>query len=284
MRAMESLLPTDIRSVTPPPVRIDAVGEQRATVGLLTGCVQRVFFGPVNAATARVLAAEGCAVVVPGGQGCCGALSMHAGREEEARSFARALIDAFDAEGERLDAVVVNAAGCGSTMKAYGHLLAADPRYADGAAAFASKVRDATELLAGLPPVAARHPVAVTAAYHDACHLAHAQGVRAEPRAVLRSVPGLEVREIAEGEICCGSAGVYNLLEPGPAAELGRRKAANVIATGAQVVVTGNPGCAMQIQASIRAARGDEGLPVVHPMEVLDASIRGVALIPSTQG
>jgi glycolate oxidase iron-sulfur subunit len=282
LRAMESLLPPSVRPVAPIPARIAAAGARRATVGMLTGCVQRVFFGGVNAATARVLAAEGCAVFVPPGQGCCGALSMHAGREQEAQAFARGLIDTFAAGPEPLDAVVVNAAGCGSTMKEYGHLLAGDPAYADRAASFASKVKDATEFLAGLPTVATRHPVPARAAYHDACHLAHAQRIRAEPRAVLRSVPGLDVLEIREGEICCGSAGIYNLLEPGPAMELGARKAANVVATGADVLITANPGCAMQIAASMRTIGREPR--VVHPMEVVDASIRGVSLPGATRG
>jgi glycolate oxidase iron-sulfur subunit len=279
VQAMEALVPAEVRTGRDLPARVAPASdvERRATVGLLTGCVQRVFFGHVNAATARVLAAEGCATVVPPGQGCCGALSLHTGREEEAKGFARRLIDVFEAAGEPFDAVIVNAAGCGSAMKGYGHLLADDPAYAERATALGSKVRDATEFLAGLPPSAPRHPVRATAAYHDACHLAHAQGVRTEPRAVLATVPGLEVREIAEGEICCGSAGIFNLLEPQPAAELGERKARNVLATGAQVVVTGNPGCALQIAAA--TARLGRPVRVAHPMEVLDASIRGRQLI-----
>jgi glycolate oxidase iron-sulfur subunit len=244
-------------------------------VGLLLGCVQREFFPEVQAATVRVLAAEGFDVVVPEHQGCCGALSVHAGRADEGRRLARRLVASFTG----VDVVVVNAAGCGSTMKTYGELLDGDP----AAAAFSAKVRDVSELLADAGPVAARHPVDATVAYHDACHLAHAQGVRAQPRQLLAGIPGLRVREVAEGDMCCGSAGVYNLLEPGPAAELGDRKAANVAATGASVVVTANPGCAMQIAAAM--GRRGEPVAVAHTVEVLDASIRGVGLTarrPST--
>nr|WP_198004833.1 heterodisulfide reductase-related iron-sulfur binding cluster [Rubrobacter xylanophilus] len=270
LRAMEALMPPLGPEERIPPLTAPS-GERRARVGLLTGCVQRVFFSRVNAATARVLAAEGCEVVAPEGQGCCGALSTHAGREEEALRFARRTIDTF--EREDLDYVIVNAAGCGSTMKEYGHLLRDDPEYAGRAERFSSRVRDISEFLAELGPRAERHPLPVAAAYHDACHLAHAQGVRAQPRRVLGQIPGLELREIREAEICCGSAGIYNMVEPGPAAELGERKAKNVLETGARLLITSNPGCTLQIQASLR--RLGREMPVAHPAEVLDASLRG---------
>ena len=244
-------------------------GERRGTVGLLQGCVARVFFARTNQATVRVLSAEGFDVVVPPEASCCGALFMHSGEEAEAQERARATIAAFEA----VDTVAVNAAGCGSAMKEYGRLLAGDPEWAEQAEAFSAKVRDVTEILAGVEPRAARHPVPLTVAYHDACHLAHAQGVRAEPRGVLATVPGLTVVQPNEWEICCGSAGLYNLLEPEPAAELGRRKVANLTATGATAVVAGNPGCALQI-----AAHSHGRLPVYHPVEVLDASISGRSL------
>src|SRR5262249_34696044 len=195
--------------------------------------------------------AEGCDVRVPRGQGCCGALSLHAGREEEARALARALIARF--EREPVDLVAVNAAGCGSALKGYGALFAGDPAWAERARAFAAKVRDATELVAALPPVAVRHPVRARAAYHDACHLAHAQGVRAQPRSLLAAVPGLELVEIPEAEQCCGSAGTYNLTEPEAADRIGARKADNVLATRADLLVTANPGCALQIAKLLRA-------------------------------
>ena len=244
-------------------------GPTRGTVGLLQGCVARVFFTRTNEATIRVLSAEGFDVVVPPAAGCCGALLLHSGAETEAQQRARATIAAF----EGCEVVAVNAAGCGSAMKEYGRLLAGDPDWAERAEAFAAKVADVTELLARTEPRAPRHPVPLTVAYHDACHLAHAQAVQAEPRAVLAGIPGLTVVQPKEWEICCGSAGLYNLLEPEPAAELGRRKVANLTATGATAVVAGNPGCALQI-----AAHSDHRLSVYHPVEVLDASISGRSL------
>ena len=270
MRAMEALLP-DLPREEKIPDLTGPVGEKRRRVGVLTGCVQRVFFSAVNAATVRVLAAEGCEVVAPK-QGCCGALSTHAGREEESLDFARQTIDTF--EELNLDNVIVNAAGCGSTMKEYGYLLRDDPEYAERAKTFSAKVRDVSEFLQELGPVAERNPLPVTAAYHDACHLAHAQGIRKQPRQTLKQIPGMDVKEIREAEICCGSAGIYNMVEPEPAAELGERKANNILKTGAQMIVTSNPGCMLQIQASLKKM-GRDGLPMAHPVEVLDASLRG---------
>jgi glycolate oxidase iron-sulfur subunit len=211
-------------------------------------------------------------VVIPPGQGCCGALSVHNGREAEAQRFARKLIDTFERTG--IDYFVVNAAGCGSSLKEYAVLLADDPKYAQRAAAFAGTVRDLSELLAELGPVAPRHPLPVSVAYHDACHLAHTQGVRAQPRQLLSAIPGLELREIADPEICCGSAGIWNVLHPQPARELGDRKAGDVLATGARLLVTANPGCLMQVAAAVRRAGGTIGL--AHTAQVLDASLRGL--------
>jgi glycolate oxidase iron-sulfur subunit len=270
LRVMESLIPTLTRR-RELPERVPALGQRRAVVGMLTGCVQDAFFPEVNAATARVLAAEGCDVVIPRGQGCCGALSQHSGREDEAISFARSLIDCFDAAG--VDYVVVNAAGCGSAMKDYAHLLRDDSGYAGRAEAFVARTRDISELLVELGPVAPRHPLNVTIAYHDACHLGHAQGVRSQPRELLRGIPGLTLAEIAEADLCCGSAGIYNLLHPEPATELGERKARNVLATGAALLVTANPGCLMQIAASTQ--RLGKQLRMAHLVTVLDAAIRG---------
>ncbi|RFU22012.1 (Fe-S)-binding protein [Geodermatophilus marinus] len=277
-----SLLPDRLQAVEElmPPARLrrlaartpevtPAVGTRRRRVGFLTGCVQRVFFADVNAATVRVLAAEGCEVVAPRAQRCCGALSEHAGREPEALARARRLIDVFAATD--VDAIVANVAGCGSTLKEYGRLLRDDPAYAERAADFSAKVRDVSELLAELEPVAPRHPVEGRLAYHDACHLGHAQGVRAQPRAVLRTIPGLQVTDIPEAEICCGSAGIYNLVQPGPAGELGRRKVEKVLSVAPDALATANPGCLLQIR---RYWPGD--LPMFHPVELLDASIRGV--------
>jgi glycolate oxidase iron-sulfur subunit len=252
------------------PARVPAATQRRAVVGMLTGCVQQVLFPEVNAATARVLSAEGCDVIVPPGQGCCGALSLHGGRHAEAAAFARATIEAFDRAG--VDAVIVNAAGCGSAMKEYGYLLEADPGWADRAAAFSAKVRDFSEFLADLGPTAPRAELPITVAYHDACHLAHAQGVTAEPRALLRGIPALELAEIPDGGTCCGSAGIYNLVQPEAATELGARKARSVRSTGAELLVSANPGCSLQIARAL-AADG-EPMPVAHIAEVLDAAIR----------
>jgi glycolate oxidase iron-sulfur subunit len=267
-------LAPELRATEPVPSVTPAKGEQRRNVGLLGGCVQGVFFSHVNAATLRVLAAEGCSVVVPEAQGCCGALSLHAGREQEARAFARRTLDTFESEG--VEAVVVNAAGCGSAMKEYGHLLRGDARYAERARRFAGRVKDVSELLAELEPRAPRHPLPLRVAYHDACHLAHAQRIRQQPRALLRSIPGLELQEIAEPESCCGSAGIYNLVEPGPARALGERKARRVLETGARALVTSNPGCMVQLRAALQ--RDGRGLPVYHLIELLDASIQGTGL------
>ncbi len=269
LAAMEHLAPPRARHVRLPE-RVTARGERRAVVGMLTGCVQREFFPGVNAATARVLAMEGCDVVIAADQGCCGALSLHSGRSAEAKAFARRTIETF----ADVEVVVVNAAGCGSAMKDYADVLADEPEWAERAAALSAKTRDLAEYLAELGPRATRHPLELTVAYHDACHLAHAQGIRAQPRALLNAIPGLEVREIADPEICCGSAGVYNLLQPEAAGELGDRKARNVSAVGADLLVAANPGCSLQIATALRR-RGEE-IAVAHTAEVLDASIRGI--------
>jgi glycolate oxidase iron-sulfur subunit len=249
--------------------RTPAQGERRAVVGLVTGCVQRAFFPNVNAATVRVLAAEGCEVRAPAGQGCCGALSLHSGRLAEAKRFARRLIRRFERAG--VDTIVINAAGCGSTLKEYGELLAGEPRWAARAAAFAAKVRDVSEFLAPLEPRAPRAPLPQRVAYHDACHLAHAQRVREAPRALLCSIPGIELVEIPQGEQCCGSAGTYNLFQPVAAREIGERKVDNVTSVAPDLVASANPGCTLQMQ-SIARDRGVT-LRAAHPIELLDAAI-----------
>ncbi len=268
------LAPPDVSAADarPLPERVPALGTRRAVVGMLTGCVQSVFFPRVNAATARVLAAEGCDVIIPRGQGCCGALSLHSGRETEASAFARRTIATFEQAG--VDAVVVNSAGCGSAMKEYERLLGgADGGWAERAAEMSGKVRDLAEFLAELGPMAPRHPLPVTAAYHDACHLAHAQRITRQPRDLLRAIPGLNLVEVPDAGTCCGSAGVYNLLQPAAASELGARKAESVQSTGAPLLISANPGCSLQI-ASALAERG-QSIAVAHTAEVLDASIRG---------
>jgi glycolate oxidase iron-sulfur subunit len=253
------------------PTLTPAKGTKRARIGLLAGCVQRVFFPRVNEATVRVLSAEGCEVVVPRAQGCCGALSMHAGRDEEAMRFGRSLIEAFEAAN--VDTIIVNAAGCGSHTKDLGRILADDPQWAERAARFSKKVRDISEFLAALPPVARRHAVNARVAYHDACHLAHAQRIRSAPRQLLRGIPELQLLEIPDGEQCCGSAGIYNLIEPESADEIGARKVVNVLSTGADLLASANPGCTLQIQKILRE-RGQK-LRAAHPIEILDASISG---------
>ena len=259
------------------PDRVAARGPRRAVVGMLTGCVQSVFFPQVNAATARVLAMEGCDVIIPRGQGCCGALSMHAGREAEAAAFAERTIATFEQAG--VDVIVVNSAGCGSAMKEYERLLSGAPEWAGRAAAMSARVRDLSEFLAELGPVAPRHPLPVTAAYHDACHLGHAQRITRQPRELLRAIPELTLVELADAGTCCGSAGVYNLLQPEAASELGARKAQAVLDAGAPLLISANPGCSLQIAAAV-AGRG-EHVAVAHTAEILDASLRG---LPSPTG
>jgi glycolate oxidase iron-sulfur subunit len=249
------------------PERFEAVGEKRGEVALLQGCVQRVFFGQVNLDTARVLAAEGFEVHAPRLPRCCGALPLHAGADPQARELAKATISKL----ERYETVIVNAAGCGSAMKDYGHVLRDEPAWAERAQLFAAKVRDATEFLAEAGPRAQRWPVPMKIAYHDACHLAHAQRIREQPRELLRAIPELELVEPREWEICCGSAGIYNLVKPEPAAQLGERKARTLLDTGAEAIAAANPGCALQITAHTEQL--GRRLPVLHPMELLARSI-----------
>jgi glycolate oxidase iron-sulfur subunit len=256
------------------PLWTAAAGPSRMRVGLVAGCVQRVFFPEVNEATLRVLAAEGCECVVPEGQGCCGALSLHSGRKDEAKAFARALMRSFDDAGT--DVIVVNAAGCGSSLKDYGRLFEDDAEWRERARIFSAKVRDVTELLGDLPARAPRHRVEGRVAYHDACHLAHAQGVRIQPRRLLEAIPGLSVREIPNGDQCCGSAGTYNLFESESANEIGLRKVENVLRAGADVLVSANPGCTLHIQRLLKARH--VRLRAMHPIEIVDRSLRGEPL------
>jgi glycolate oxidase iron-sulfur subunit len=287
--AMEALLPRVPANFWRPPnavilsaaknPRISSAAPQNPAphrrVGLLTGCVQSVFFGHVNAATARVLAAEGCEVIAPPNQPCCGALMLHTGLDDQAAAMARRIIALFEAAN--VDTIAINAAGCGSTMKLYGHLLRDDPQWAARAQAFSAKCRDIAEILTELAPFAERHPLPLRIAYHDACHLRHAQGVFLEPRQLLAAIPGLEVAEIAESSLCCGSAGVYNLLQPEPAHQLGDRKVAHLLATHADAVVSANPGCLLQLMSGLRRA-GEKELPAFQMVELLDASIRGLSV------
>lgn len=275
VRSLLSLAPQlSLRALTSTtPERTAARGERRLQTALLTGCVQRLAFAHVNRATVDVLAAEGCSVAAPAAQGCCGALALHAGNIEQARALARHNIEVFEAAG--VDRIVVNAAGCGSSMKEYGELFAHDPAWAERALAFSARVRDVTEVLVELGEARApRHPIAARIVYHDACHLAHAQGVRTPPRALLSAIPALELLSSAEPDICCGSAGIYNLVQPEAAAALGERKARHIGALEPDAIATGNPGCMLQIAAAGRRLGYD--WPILHPVELLDASIRGV--------
>ena len=254
------------------PEHTPAVGQPRLTTAILTGCVQRLAFAHVNQATIDVLAAEGCMVKAPVAQGCCGALALHAGNIDQARELARHNIEVFERAG--VDRIVVNAAGCGSSMKEYGELFHGDAAWAERARAFSAKVRDVSEVLTELgEPRAKRHPVKARVVYHDACHLAHAQGVRAQPRALLAAIPGIELVSPDEPELCCGSAGIYNLVQPDAAAQLGERKARNIAAMKPDIVAAANPGCTLQIAAAGRRLGYEWG--ILHPIELIQQSING---------
>ncbi len=285
LAAMEALLPAvPAGAFARPAANLRPPTAPRRRVGMLSGCVQQVFFPQVNAATARVLAAEGCEVMIPSEQSCCGALMLHSGLEDEAAALAKKMIETFDAE--KVDTIVINSAGCGSTMKEYGHLLRDDPQWSERAAAFSAKCKDISEVLCELEPQARRNPLKLRVAYHDACHLQHAQGVREQPRRLLAGVPELEVAEIPEAGLCCGSAGVFNLLQPDTANQLADRKVDNLLTTGAEVVVSANPGCLLQLTYGLRR-RGLKTMPAFHMVELLDASMRGVSteeLLRSSRG
>jgi glycolate oxidase iron-sulfur subunit len=249
----------------------EAKGTKRATVGLLTGCIQQVAFGPHNRATARVLARNGVEVVAPRAQTCCGALHAHGGEHDTALELAKKTIAAFESAGG--EQVVVNTSGCGAHMKAYGTLLAGDPRWAERARRFAARVSDISEYLARVPLRGPLRPVSRTVTYHDPCHVAHGQKIRKEPRALLAQIPGLTVRELHEADWCCGSAGTYNLTQPEMAGQLQRRKIANIRATGADAVITANPGCIIQIQQGLEG--GARPIRVLHIVELLDEAYGG---------
>jgi glycolate oxidase iron-sulfur subunit len=258
------------------PTVIPAQGERRYRVALLLGCVQRLFNPAVNAATIRVLTANGCEVIIPANQGCCGALTHHQGQEEQTRDLARDLIDRF---GFDLDAVVTNASGCGHSMKEYGSILAEDPDYGLLANQFASQVRDIQEFLAEVGLTAKLHPLQdepLTIVYQDACHMLHGQKISAQPRQLLRQIPGVQLREPMDAALCCGSAGIYNILQPEVAGELGQQKVTNLLNTGAAAIASANIGCYVQISRHLELQ--GKAVPVLHPMEWLDRSIRGERL------
>lgn len=272
MTDMENMLPKiEGKFVTPKGQSYPAEGQRRATVAVMTGCIMSTVFAGVHEATIRVLQKNGCDVILPPDQGCCGALHVHSGDMDGGRELARQNIAAFEALG--VDAIIINAAGCGSTLKEYGHLLHDDPEWSARAEAFVAKIKDVHEFLAqiglnreGLGEM----PVTVT--YQEPCHLAHAQRISLQPRALLNAIPGLELREMHESSLCCGSAGIYNVLQPELAGQLGARKINNALATGAEVIATGNPGCAMQLAAELRK-RGKD-VQVRYIVELLDESYR----------
>jgi glycolate oxidase iron-sulfur subunit len=266
LRRLDALAPPPGR----PAYRPVAVATPRASVALLLGCVMRVSYGDVHTASARVLAHLGVAVVDVADQTCCGALHAHAGDNAEAIRLAKRNIAAFERSGT--EAILTNAAGCGAFLKSYVHLLEGDPRWADRAAAVASRARDITEYLAAAAEGATFGELPMRVTYQDPCHLAHAQGIRAEPRTLLRSVRGLELIEMVDADVCCGSAGYYNLAQPDYADRLLGGKIDAILATGADAVITANPGCMLQLSAGLRS-RG-KTVPVLHVIEVLDRAMR----------
>ena len=243
-----------------------AVGERRYRVALMAGCVANVSFARLNEATVRVLQKNGCEVTVPQGQSCCGALHVHAGLREDARTLARRNIDAVLAGG--YDAILTNAAGCGSTLKEYGELLEHDAQYAERARQFSTRMKDVTEFLASIELNPEMRPVRLTVTYQDSCHLAHGQRVRTAPRKLLSAIPGLTFREMPLSDLCCGSAGIYNIVQSDMAMEILQRKMDSVNSTGAEVIATANPGCMLQLRAGARMH--GNGQRVVHVVELLD--------------
>jgi glycolate oxidase iron-sulfur subunit len=279
LAAMETLLPeVTARSFQNPlPEFIPAQGEKRFRVGMILGCVQQLFFSEVNEATARVLSANGCDVVIPKLQGCCAALPHHQGQEAQAQALARQMIDRF--ENTAVDAIIINAAGCGHTLKEYGHILQDDPIYRDKARAFAAKVKDVQEFLGAVGLTAKLSPLQqepLTIVYQDACHLLHGQKISLQPRQLLRQIPGVTLREPIDAALCCGSAGVYNMLQPEVADELGKQKVENLLNTGATLIASSNPGCSLQILKHLNLQ--GQAVPVMHPMKLLDYSIRGLRI------
>lgn len=254
------------RFVVPKGETIPARGEWRGRVGLFTGCIMSTAYAEIHEATIRVLTRNGFEVTLINGQGCCGALHVHQGDPDGGRALARKNIDAFDTP--YLDAIIVNAAGCGAAMKEYGHLLKDDPEYADRAARFAERVQDVTEFLAAKGLSAEPGPLPMTVTYQEPCHLAHAQRIAKQPRQLLKAIPELRVVEMPESSLCCGSAGIYNLLQPDMSSKLLARKLDNALSTGAEAIVSANPGCMLQLTSGLRA-RGDER-PVLHLVELLD--------------
>ena len=280
LAAMESILPKITRQSFGQnfPTEIPAQTEKRYRVGVILGCVQRLFFSPVNEATVRVLTANGCEVVIPQSQGCCAALPAHQGQEVQAQALARQMIDSF-AETE-VDFIIINAAGCGHTLKEYHHILADDPIYAEKAKAFVAKVRDVQEFLMEVgftAPLSAIADENLTIVYQDACHLLHGQKISLQPRQLLAKIPNITLKEPVDAALCCGSAGVYNMLQPEIAEDLGRQKVTNLLNTGATLIASSNPGCSLQIQKHL--SQQNKSIPLFHPIQLLDFAIRGIKVL-----
>jgi Fe-S oxidoreductase len=267
LREMDALLPSVPSQFFKPHREIaQAIGARRATVAMLDGCVMPLLFGDVNAATVRVLQRNGCDVIFPPRQTCCGALNVHNGETAAAKQMARRNIDAF--LEANVDAFIVNAAGCGATMKEYGHLLRDDPAYRDKAERFSSLVKDAGEFLADLGLVGDLRPIEMTVTYQDPCHLAHGQRIRSQPRKLLHAIPGLKLVEMEGADRCCGSAGIYNLTHAGMSQHLLKEKMQTIAATGSQAIVAPNPGCMLQLRSG--ADRFGPNLEVYHLFDLLD--------------
>jgi glycolate oxidase iron-sulfur subunit len=277
--AMESVLPEiPIQGLTHAfPEVIAAQGDRRYRVGVILGCVQSVFLPQVNAATVRVLTANGCEVVIPKSQGCCAALSHHQGQEEQTKALARQMIDTF--ADTAVDAVLINASGCGHTLKEYGQILRDDPNYAERAQEFATKVKDVQEFLDAVGLTTKLAPLQdqpLTIVYQDACHMLHGQKISMEPRRLLKQIPNVSLREPIDAALCCGSAGIYNILQPEIGDELGKQKVQNLLNTCADLIASANVGCTIQIRKHLESQGQTKTL--LHPMELLDYSIRGLKL------
>ena len=276
LRLLHEMLPPLQRHYGRLPEILPAEGKRRARVALFTGCAADAFFPQTNMASARVLQHNGCEVWIPRAQVCCGALHYHSALEEPARQFALANCEVFGSRlinlADSVDAIIVNAAGCGAMLKDYGHLLRDTP-VAAAAQAFAKKVYDISEFLMQLGPVKPAHPIPLRAAYQDACHLCHAQQIRKQPRQLLEMIPGLELVPIGEAEICCGAAGSYNLTQPAMAERLGQRKVGNILDAKVQAVFSGNVGCLLQMGRYLRRRRPD--IWVTHLIDALWASYSG---------
>lgn len=267
-QATGDLFPQPLPEVTP------ALGPRRYRVGFISGCIMDQVYRDINEATIRVLAANGCEVITPASQQCCGALHIHAGEGERGRQLARYNIDVF--ESYACDAIVINSAGCGSNLKEYGHLLRDDAAYAERARAFSAQVKDISEFLADIEQKPAMGELPYTVAYHDACHLAHGQKIKQPPRQLLKLIPGLKLVELKEADWCCGSAGIYNITNQEMASKLLERKMRNISASKANIIATGNPGCMMQLALGARERGLD--LQVLHPVQLLDEAYRAGGL------